>query len=76
MTASGLCPEICSECKGRLQKAFRLEEAKSPSALLSWNARNQLADARETDNARPVFVPKHDDFGVQVSENPFEAFLK
>ncbi len=76
MTVHGLCPAVCSECKERLVEAFRLEDAVSPSALLTWKLRQAVSVLAEQASAKIEYKPKTNLLGIQASENPFEVFTK
>ena len=76
MTIHGLCPGTCPACKDRLLEAFQLQDAKSPSALLTWKLRNAVTVLAEQASAKPEYKPRTNLLGVQTSENPFEAFTK
>ena len=58
----GLCSAECSHCAFHLQKAFQLDNARKPVALLIWNLRDELAAAQEEMHVHE-FVPPLDSFG-------------
>jgi len=62
MGVKGFCTEDCSKCAAHLEKAFRLEDAKNPAALLNWSLKNELAAVQEEQSIH-VFVPVNDAFG-------------
>jgi len=75
LTAHNLCTQKCEECRAILLKVFRLEDAKSPAALLTWLLRDEVAKIRD-ENQSKGYAPKKDVFGVPTSEgNPFAALV-
>ncbi|MGD0004993.1 MAG: hypothetical protein ABSE06_12280 [Anaerolineaceae bacterium] len=77
MGVKGLCTEDCSKCSAHLQKAFQLDEARNPAALLTWSLKNELAAVQEETHVHE-FVPPKDAFGhlVPMSEDVFGDLSK
>jgi hypothetical protein len=78
MTVKNLCTSDCQNCRAALIKAFRLEMAENPAALLTWRLKQAAAEMQEQAHELKI-APKRrtDAYGLPVSEeNPFEKLAR